>query len=93
MTKLQNLQQALNSSTGKTATPSAAKPASEPPAAYTAPSRAGRANITAYLHPDFKASMRLVQARKGGNISFQTLIAEALNDLFTKYDVPVVMQD
>jgi hypothetical protein len=55
---------------------------------YTAPSRAGKTNLTAYLSRDYKANMRLIQAKTGQ--SLQTLIAEALNDLFAKYDVPVI---
>jgi hypothetical protein len=60
-------------------------------AGYLAPSREGKTNITAYLSPDFKVSLRLIQARTG--VSLQTLVAEALNDLFTKYDVPTVRSD
>ena len=55
---------------------------------YTAPSRAGKTNVTAYLSPDYKRNMRLIQAKTGR--SLQTLIAEALNDLFAKYDVPTI---
>lgn len=55
---------------------------------YTAPSRTGKTNLTAYLSPDYKRNMRLIQAKTGR--SLQTLIAEALNDLFAKYDVPVI---
>jgi len=62
-----------------------------PTGGYMAPSREGKTNITAYLSPDYKASLRLVQARTGK--SLQTLIAESLNDLFGKYDVPTVRND
>jgi hypothetical protein len=55
---------------------------------YTAPSRVGKTNLTAYLSPDYKRNMRLIQAKTGR--SLQTLIAEALNDLFSKYDVPTI---
>lgn len=55
---------------------------------YTAPSRAGKTNLTAYLSQDYKRNMRLIQAKTGR--SLQTLIAEALNDLFAKYDVPAI---
>jgi hypothetical protein len=58
------------------------------PGSYLAPSRAGKINITAYLSPDYKSSLRLIQARTGH--SLQTLVAEALNDLFQKYDVPTI---
>jgi hypothetical protein len=57
-------------------------------ASYTAPSRAGKTNLTAYLSHDYKSNMRLIQAKTGR--SLQTLIAEALNDLFAKYDVPAI---
>jgi hypothetical protein len=57
-------------------------------ASYIAPSRAGKTNLTAYLSQDYKRNMRLIQAKTGR--SLQTLIAEALNDLFVKYDVPAI---
>jgi hypothetical protein len=49
-------------------------------------SRIGKVNITGYFPPEVKASLRLVQARRGGTI--QDILAEALNDLFAKYRVP-----
>jgi hypothetical protein len=58
------------------------------PEGYKAPSREGKTPVTAYLSPDYKRSLRLIQAKSGG--SLQDLIAEALNELFTKYDVPTV---
>ena len=78
-----NLQQALK---GK----AVARPPVEPahPVAYKAPSRTGKTNLTAYLSPDYKGSLRLIQAKT--NRSIQSPISEALNDLFTKYDVPTV---
>ena len=59
-----------------------------PSASYKAPSRTGKTNLTAYLSQDYKRNMRLIQAKTGK--SLQALIAEALNDLFTKYDVPTI---
>jgi hypothetical protein len=50
-------------------------------------------NISAWLNADFKSGLRLVQARKGGSAALQDLMAEALNDLFTKYNVPTVRQE
>ncbi len=106
---LKALQQALNTSIQRpapqraTAAPRPAEPpakaanidhapaATSAPTSYMAPSREGKVNITAYLVPDYKASLRLIQARTGK--SLQTLISEALNDLFTKYDVPTVRGD
>lgn len=55
---------------------------------YKAPSRENKTPITAYLPPDYKTSLRLIQARE--NRSIQALIGEALNDLFAKYNVPTV---
>lgn len=92
-TKLATLQTALN----QTRTPLAAVPDASP--AIPAPSetaartrqanRQGKVNLAAWLHPDFKQSVRLVQARRPGSI--QDLMEEALNDLFAKYDVPQVV--
>lgn len=84
---MQALQEALK---GARNTPEAsqAAPASRSVQGYMAPSREGKTNITAYLSPDYKASLRLIQAKSGA--SLQALIAESLNDLFRKYDVPTV---
>ena len=94
MTKLANLQSALEITAKSAIIP--AKPQTlrsgeaAPPIAgnYTARSRAAKTALTTYLSPDFKSSLRLIQAKKGG--SFQDLVAEALNDLFAKYDVPII---
>jgi hypothetical protein len=53
-------------------------------------SREGKVHIGAYLHPDFKSSLRLVQAQTGKDI--QALLSQALNELFRAYNVPVVDQ-
>ena len=50
------------------------------------PSRTGKINVTGYFPPEVKASLRLVQARRGGTL--QDILAEAINDLFVKYGVP-----
>jgi hypothetical protein len=71
----------------------AAQPAPEAaarPASAKAPSREGKIHIGAYLHPDFKRSLRLVQARTGKDI--QALIGDALNELFRAHNAPVVDQ-
>ncbi len=49
-------------------------------------SRIGKVNVTGYFPPDVKASLRLVQAKRGGTI--QDILAEALNDVFAKHNVP-----
>jgi hypothetical protein len=94
--KMAAIQAQLQHATGRA--PAAAVPTSPtPPAAQLAaprpvsgkpPSRQGMIHIGAYLHPDFKTSLRLVQARTGKDI--QTLIADALNELFRAHNAPVV---
>ena len=101
MSKAESLQQALKNSSGKTApTPAPqhvqlptkkTKPASETKPRY----RDGKENIGAFLPPDFGISLRMVQLRRrkdseGKKIFLDDLMAEALNDLFVKYDVPTV---
>lgn len=49
-------------------------------------SREGKVNVSAYFPPEVKSSLRLVQAKRGGKV--QDLLAEALNLLFAKYNVP-----
>jgi hypothetical protein len=87
------LQRALSTSSGKTAAVAEREPANVNPPAARQPSRAGQVNISAWMDANFKASLRLVQARKGGSASLQDLMAEALNDLFTKYDVPTIRHE
>jgi hypothetical protein len=55
-------------------------------AAEAAASREGKINVSAYFPPEVKSSLRLVQAKRGGKV--QDLLAEALNLLFAKYNVP-----
>jgi hypothetical protein len=94
MSKIATLQNALNSSSGRNA---AVAVATSEPAVLTKagkpPSRAHQANISAWLHKDFKKSIRLVQAKRPDNSSLQDLMAEAFNDLFSKYNVPTVNQE
>jgi hypothetical protein len=59
-----------------------------PPAVTRAPSRDGKVHVGAYLAPGFKSSLRLVQAQTNKDV--QSLVAEALNELFHKYQVPQV---
>jgi hypothetical protein len=96
MSKLSGLQNALNSSSGRAAAvapaPMAA-PMSTASKTGKPPSRAEQANISAWLHKDFKKSIRLVQAKRPDDSSLQDLMAEAFNDLFSKYNVPTVNQE
>lgn len=54
---------------------------------YKQPSRVGRVNVTGYFNPAVKSSLRSIQA-KHPDKNIQALLAEALNDLFAKYNVP-----
>ncbi|PZR93910.1 MAG: hypothetical protein DLM68_00260 [Hyphomicrobiales bacterium] len=89
MSKFSAIQQQLEKATGHKATvaPPAATPTTTKPTPK-APSREGKAHIGAYLHPDFKRSLRLIQAQTGEDV--QSLIAKALNDLFRAHNVPVI---
>lgn len=89
--KLANLQDALNQTRPAPALVRAERveaTATAPATRQRQANRQGKVNLAAWLHPGFKASMRLVQARRPGSI--QELMEEALNDLFAKYDVPQV---
>jgi hypothetical protein len=96
MSKIANLQNALNSSSGRTAPVAVAdRPVVAPStrAARKQPTRAEQVNMSAWLHKDFKKSIRLVQAKKTENATLQDLMAEAFNDLFSKYNVPAVNEE
>jgi hypothetical protein len=90
--KLANLQTALNKTRAAPAVVPERGPTAETnpttPTALRQANRQGKVNVAAWMHPDFKRSMRLVQARRSCTI--QDLLEEALNDLFAKYDVPQV---
>jgi hypothetical protein len=54
---------------------------------YKQPGRAGKVNITGYFAPAVKSSFRMIQIQHPER-TIQDLLAEALNDLFAKYNVP-----
>jgi len=54
---------------------------------YKQPSRVGKVNITGYFAPAVKSSFRMIQT-KHPEKTIQDLLAESLNDLFAKYNVP-----
>jgi hypothetical protein len=91
MSKTGTLQAALSQSSGKSKAAVPEPVRIDAPQTGRAQSRAGKDNISAWLHSDFQTSLRLVHARTGKKK--QELIAEALNDLFAKYDVPQVRED
>ncbi len=71
----------------------AAVAAPEPAAAYyKAPSRAGKLHISAWLSAGYKTSLRAIQM-KHPDKNLQSLLSEALNDLFAKYNVPVIREE
>jgi hypothetical protein len=87
--KMADIQRQLERATGRASVAvRQSVSASMEPMTTKAPSREGKIHIGAYLDPDFKTSLRLVQARTGKNI--QALLAEALNDLFRSHSAPVV---
>jgi hypothetical protein len=95
MSKILGLQQALRESSGKGPVQG---PAPVKPAAGKVPSREGKEFTGAWLSADFGTSLRLVQisrrkGEKGGKVYLDDIIAEALNDLFRKYDVPTVYHE
>jgi len=51
----------------------------------------GEVNISAYFPPEVKAALRHVQAKTGKNI--KSCLAEALQMLFRKHNVPVTIPD
>jgi hypothetical protein len=53
--------------------------------------RTGKKNISVWLDAAYNRSMLLVQAATGRNK--QQLFAEALNDLFAKYNAPQIRDD
>lgn len=101
MSKFSAIQQQLEKASGRKGAATTVAPQSattvvantEPPPAtiYKAPSREGKTHIGAYLHPDFKRSLRLVQAQTGEDV--QELLARALNELFRAHNVPVIDQE
>jgi hypothetical protein len=45
-------------------------------------------NVTGYFDPSVKQSIRMIQAKYPQRMTEQDLLAEALDDLFAKYQVP-----
>jgi hypothetical protein len=88
--KLADIQEQLERAQGRgavsNATARAEKPTTGPKEG--AGSREGKAHIGAYLDPAYRKSLRMVQAQTDQDL--QQLLAEALNDLFRKYNVPVL---
>lgn len=95
--KTDNLAQALKQGSGRAA-PEREEPAAREPVRVLSPegqgrpsSRAGKKNIGAWIDPAYERSLLMVRAATGKK-SHQ-LLAEALNDLFAKYNVPQIRED
>lgn len=94
--KANALQAALSQSGGRRSSPEPVEQQAKPDdqaANGTArpPSREGKVNISAWLDPSFKRSLRMVQAVTDKKL--EPLMAEALNELFAKYNVPQVREE
>jgi hypothetical protein len=88
-TKASAIQEQLEKAQGKAPQPVAPTARATPPRrTKKAEGRAGKVHLGAYLEPDFRKSFRMVQAQTDKDM--QELMAEAFNDLFRKYKVPVV---
>jgi hypothetical protein len=95
--RLAGLKSALEEAAGSrvVASPRAAAVAETARTEKRTASRNGKIHVGAWLPPEFKTSLRMIQIKASGSGTergFQDLLAEALNDLFAKYDVPVVNQ-
>ena len=93
--KMSALENALNNQRFKSDPAISERTEQRKPQADRAPSRQGKEHVGGWLNPSYKASLLLIQAKlkgKGITTSTQSLFAEALNDLFTKYDVPVISE-
>jgi len=90
--KLAALKQGLKSTTAAAAPPGplATEASASRTSSYKAPSREGRCHIAAVLPPAYKTSIRAVQMKHDKPL--QHLVAEALNLLFEKYNVPTVAE-
>jgi hypothetical protein len=90
--RLAALQSGLEAASGKprtTPTPARVAAAPEPAEpAKPATARAGQIHLGAWVAADYGKSLMLAQVKTGRKK--HELIREAYNDLFAKYDVPVI---
>jgi len=89
---MQDIQRQLEHAAGAKRPPvvALAEVRSAPPdAALSKPSsRAGKKHIGAHLNPAFTTNLLIAKARTGKKM--ETLIAEALNELFRSLNLPVI---
>lgn len=96
MAKSNALQAALMMSAGKAPAPlptASVAPPAERKAPATPPTgrqsnRAELVNVSAWLHPQFKQNLLMLKALGHGDV--QTLMADALNELFARHNLPQV---
>ena len=84
--KKPNLATALQEASGKTQPPVSQPETTSPPpeTSYLAPSRRGKKAVTGHFDP--AVSRQLKQIALDRDTTVQALLAEALNDLFEKYN-------
>lgn len=95
--KRPDLRQALkplsNSNTPVRAAPEE-KPETSAKSRHYRPSREGMENVTGYFPPAVKSQLMELAIRRrkerGGKVTIQDLLAEALNDLFAKSGMPEI---
>ena len=85
MSKAALLQTALNRAVDPQPEPASTE-AGQPAKTPTPPSREGKVHIGVWCSTDYKKSLRIIQS--GEDRSIQSLLIEALNDLFRKHNVP-----
>ena|SRR5712692_5681546 len=69
-------------------------PADRPDNPHYRPSREGMENLTGYFPPAVKSQLLELAIRRrkerGGKVTIQDLLAEAINDLFAKSEMPEI---
>lgn len=88
MKKPNALQAALSKSVGASQPLELDRPARSAPEAKAGASRDGLVNVSSWQPPQFKQNLLMLKALGKGDV--QSLMAEALNDLFAKHNMPVV---
>ena len=94
--KQPDLRKAMDAVNHHAVAPSADQSSPEQPATgarardpHYRPGREGKANVTGYFPPTVKRQLRLLAAEQDTTI--QSLLGQALNDLFAKYGKPEVV--
>jgi hypothetical protein len=96
MSKMSDIQKALEQTTTARVPTPLTVPEMAPPALTKKPnvvalSRQGRVHIGAYLPADFKRGIRMLQATTGEDL--QSILARVLNEQFRLHNLPEVGQD